>query len=68
MPETHSSPGDRVAELLQVEKFPPPARFAARAQLSYPAVYEQAAADRGLVGGAGARAAALGYAVLLGAR
>ena len=45
MPETHSSPGDRVAELLQVEKFPPPAGFAARAQVSDPAVYEQAAAD-----------------------
>ena len=45
MPETHSSAGDRVAELLQVEKFPPPAGFAARTLVSDPAVYEQAAAD-----------------------
>ena len=45
MPGTHSSAGDRVAELLQVEKFPPPAGFAARALVSDPAVYEQAAAD-----------------------
>ncbi len=45
MPGTHSSPGDRLEKLLQVEKFPPPADFAARAQVSDPAVYEQAAAD-----------------------
>ena len=45
MPGTHSSPGDRLEKLLQVAKFPPPAGFAARAQVSDPAVYEQAAAD-----------------------
>ena len=45
MPDSHASLGDRLEQLLQVEKFPPPADFAARAQVSDPAVYEQAAAD-----------------------
>ena len=41
-----SSPlGDRLEQLLQVEKFPPPAGFTARAQVTDPGVYEQAAAD-----------------------
>ena len=45
MPDPRSSLGDRLETLLQVEKFPPPAGFAARARLTDPAVYEQAAAD-----------------------
>ena len=47
MPDSHSSLGDRLEQLLQVEKFPPPADFVAQAQVSDPAVYEQAAADPG---------------------
>src|SRR6516162_3592245 len=45
MPDSHASLGDRLEQLLQVEKFPPPADFAAAAQVSDPAVFEQAAAD-----------------------
>jgi acetyl-CoA synthetase len=45
MPDSHASLGDRLEQLLQVEKFPPPTDFAARAQVSDLAVYEQAAAD-----------------------
>ena len=41
----YSSVGDRLEKLLQVETFPPPAEFAARAQIADRAVYEQAAAD-----------------------
>ena len=42
MPDPHASLGDRLEQLLQVEKFPPPADFASRAQVSDPAVYGQA--------------------------
>ena len=45
MPGPDPKVGDRLEKLLQVEKFPPSASFAARAQVSDPAVYEQAAAD-----------------------
>jgi acetyl-CoA synthetase len=45
MPDSHSSLGERLEGLLQVETFPPPADFAARAQLRDLAIYEQAAAD-----------------------
>ena len=45
MPDPHASVGDRLEQLLQVEKFPPPTDCAAQAQVSDPAVYEQAAAD-----------------------
>src|SRR6516225_915108 len=45
MPHPHSSLGDRLEELMQVETFPPPAGFAARAVVSDPVVYEQAASD-----------------------
>src|SRR5712671_2521938 len=45
MPDPYSSLGDRLEKLLQVEKFPPSADFTARAVVSDPAVYEQAAAD-----------------------
>ena len=45
MPGPYSSVGDRLEKLLQVETFPPPAEFAARAQIADRAVYEQAAAD-----------------------
>src|SRR5579859_7308785 len=45
MPDPHVPLGDRLEMLLQVEKFPPPADFAARAQVRDAAVYEQAAAD-----------------------
>jgi acetyl-CoA synthetase len=44
MTDPHSPLGDRLESLLQVEKFPPSAGFADRAQLIDPAVYEQAAA------------------------
>src|ERR1022692_3324256 len=44
MPDSHSPLGDRLENLLQVEKFLPPARFADGAQVTDPAVYEQAAA------------------------
>jgi acetyl-CoA synthetase len=44
MPDPHSPLGDRLENLLQVEKFLPPARFADGAQVTDPAVYEQAAA------------------------
>jgi acetyl-CoA synthetase len=43
MTDPHSPLGDRLENLLQVEKFPPSAGFADRAQLIDPAVYEQAA-------------------------
>src|SRR6516165_7200976 len=45
MPESHASLGDHLEQLLQAEKFPPSADFVAAAQVSDPAVYEQAAAD-----------------------
>jgi acetyl-CoA synthetase len=45
MPDPSSSPGDRIEHLLQAEKFGPPTGFAAAAQVTDPAVYEQAAAD-----------------------
>ena len=45
MPGSYPKVGDRLEKLLQVEKFPPPADFAARARVSDPGVYEQAAAD-----------------------
>ncbi len=45
MPGPYPKVGDRLEKLLQVEKFPPPAGFVARARVSDPAVYEQAAAD-----------------------
>src|SRR5690242_17422526 len=45
MPDSYSSLGERLEGLLQVETFPPPAGFAARAQVRDLAVYEQAAAD-----------------------
>jgi len=44
MTTPHSPLGDRLEDLLRVEKFPPSAGFADRAQLIDPAVYEQAAA------------------------
>jgi acetyl-CoA synthetase len=45
MTDSHASLGDHLEQLLQVEKFPPPTGFAAAAQVSDPAIYEQAAAD-----------------------
>src|SRR6266849_767512 len=45
MSDSYSSLGDRLEGLLQVETFPPPAGFAAAAQVRDPAAYEQAAAD-----------------------
>ncbi len=45
MPDPYSSLGDRLEKLLQVKQFPPSAGFAARAVVSDPVVYEQAAAD-----------------------
>jgi acetyl-CoA synthetase len=45
MSDSYSSLGERLEGLLQVDTFPPPAGFAARAQVRDPAVYEQAAAD-----------------------
>ena len=45
MPDPYASLGDRLTELLQVEKFPPSAGFAATAQVRDAAVYEQAADD-----------------------
>jgi acetyl-CoA synthetase len=45
MPDSRASLDDHLEQLLQVEKFPPPGGFAAAAQLSDPAVYEEAAAD-----------------------
>jgi len=44
MTTPHSPLGNRLEDLLRVEKFPPSAGFADRAQLIDPAVYEQAAA------------------------
>ena len=44
MPDSHSPLGDRLENLLQVEKFLSSAGFAARAQVTDPDVYEQAAA------------------------
>jgi Acetyl-coenzyme A synthetase N-terminus len=44
MPDSHGSLSDHLEQLLQVEKFPP-AGFATTAQVSDPAVDEQAAAD-----------------------
>jgi hypothetical protein len=43
MPGPYPKAGDRLEKLLQVEKFPPAADFAARARVSDPGVYEQAA-------------------------
>jgi acetyl-CoA synthetase len=45
MSDSYSSLGDRLESLLQVETFPPPAGYAARAQVRDQAVYQQAAAD-----------------------
>src|SRR3984893_1902823 len=45
MSDPYSSLSDRLEGLLQVEKFPPPAGFSARAQVRDPEIYEQAAAD-----------------------
>src|SRR5689334_19436387 len=45
MPDSYSPLGERLEGLLQVETFPPPASFAARAQVRDLAVYEQAAGD-----------------------
>ena len=45
MPDSYSPLGERLEGLLQVETFPPPADFSARAQVRDPAVYEQAAAE-----------------------
>jgi acetyl-CoA synthetase len=45
MPGPYSPLGHRLGELLRVEKFPPPAGFAAHAVVTDPVVYEQAAAD-----------------------
>jgi len=45
MPDPDIPLGDRLEQLLQVEKFPPSGGFAGRAQVTDPAVYEQAAAD-----------------------
>jgi acetyl-CoA synthetase len=45
MPDPSSSAADRIDQLMQAEKFEPPAGFAAAAQVTDPAVYEQAAAD-----------------------
>ena len=44
MPDSHASLGDHLEQLLQVEKFPPPADFAAQTQVMDP-VYDEAAAD-----------------------
>ena len=43
--EEQTSLERRLTELLEVERFEPPARFRERARLADPAVYEQAAAD-----------------------
>jgi succinate-acetate transporter protein len=45
MTDPRSPLGDRLENLLPVEKFPPPSGFAARAQVTDPAVDQQAAAD-----------------------
>jgi acetyl-CoA synthetase len=45
MPGQSSQLADRLGELLRLEKFPPPAGFAARAVVTDPDAYEQAAAD-----------------------
>jgi acetyl-CoA synthetase len=45
MPATTSPLGDRLEQLLHTEKFSPPAGFSAAAQVSDPAVYDEAAAD-----------------------
>jgi acetyl-CoA synthetase len=45
MSEPHSSLGDRLGELLQADKFPPPTGFASRAQVRDRVIYDQAAAD-----------------------
>ena len=45
MPDSDSPLGDRLEKLMQAEKFPPPADFAARARVRDASVYEQAAAD-----------------------
>jgi acetyl-CoA synthetase len=45
MPGRSSPLADRLGELLRLEKFPPPAGFAARTAVTDPDVYEQAAAD-----------------------
>jgi len=45
MSDSYSSLGERLEGLLQVGTFPPPAGFAARAQVRDLAFYEQAAAD-----------------------
>lgn len=45
MPASNAPLGDRLESLLQVDKFPPQADFAARAQVHDPVAYEQAADD-----------------------
>jgi acetyl-CoA synthetase len=45
MPDPSSSLGARLEELLQADKFPPPAEFAALAKLRDPAIFDQAAGD-----------------------
>jgi acetyl-CoA synthetase len=43
--DTHQQLADRLEELLEVESFPPPEKFAANALLNDPEVYERAAKD-----------------------
>jgi acetyl-CoA synthetase len=45
MSDPYSSPGARLEELLQSDKFPPPAEFAGRAKVRDPAIFDQAAVD-----------------------
>ena len=45
MPGANSSLGNRLGELLRLEKLPPPAGFSARAEVTDPAAYERVAAD-----------------------
>ena len=45
MSVSSSSLGDRLEQLLQVDRFPPPATFGASAKVRDPAVYDHAAAD-----------------------
>ena len=67
MPVPCSPPGDRLGELLRAEEFPPPAGLAARARLSDPFLFEEAA-DPPAWWATRAHAPALGHAVPLGAR
>src|SRR5262245_18328881 len=45
MPDSTAPLGDRLGQLLQAGSFPPPADFAAHAQVTDPAVHVQAGAD-----------------------